>query len=152
MLEDGRQSERALAIRRGVVRLLASLDHFALPEVILASGRRADLLSVSRGGEIWIIEIKSSREDLKADNKWHEYRTYCDRLYFATLPDVEEALFPREAGLVVADAFGGMLLRDAPVHALAGATRKALLTRISRLGAARLTALADPGAIIPDNL
>jgi hypothetical protein len=152
MLEDGRQSERALMVRRGTLRLLASLDFFALPEVTLASGRRADLAAVSRSGEIWIIEIKSSKEDLRADSKWPEYRAFCDRLFFATLPDVDETLFPDNAGFIVADAHGGALLREAPTHPLPAATRKALLTRLSRLGAARLTALADPDARVPEML
>ena len=152
MIEDGRQSERALAIRRGTLRLLVGLDLFALPEVTLASGRRADLLAVSRTGEIAIIEIKSSRTDFLVDRKWLEYRLYCDRLFFATAPDVEPLLFPEDAGLIVADAHGGALLRDAPLHPLAAATRKALLARVARLGAARLTWLVDPDANIPETL
>jgi hypothetical protein len=151
-MEDGRQSERALAIRRGTLRLLASLDLFAQPEVTLASGRRADLLAVARNGEIWIVEIKSSRLDLLTDRKWPEYRFYCDKLYFATSPDVDETLFPNDAGFIVADSHGGAVLRDAPMHPLAAATRKALLTRVARLGAARLTVLADPDAIVPESL
>ena len=152
MLDDGRQSERALAIRRGVLRLLAAHDFYALPEVTLASGRRADLVGISRKGEIWIIEIKSSREDLRADTKWPDYRLFCDRLFFASAPDVDETLFPADAGFIVADAFGGAVLREAPLHPLAAATRKALLTRLSRLGAARLTALAYADARVPENL
>jgi hypothetical protein len=152
MLEDGRQSERALVIRRGTLRLLASLDFYALPEVTLASGRRADLVAVSRAGEIWIVEIKSSREDLRVDTKWPEYRHFCDRLYFATLPDVDADLFPEEAGLIIADAFGGEVVREAPPHLLPAATRKALLVRLARMGAARLTHLSDPALSIPEQL
>jgi hypothetical protein len=152
MLEDGRQSERALAIRRGTLRLLAAHDLFALPEVTLSSGRRADLLAISRIGEIWIIEIKSSKEDLRADGKWPEYRLYCDRLFFATSPDVHETLFPADAGFIVADAWGGAMIREAPLHPLPAATRKALLTRVARMGAARLTALMYPEAMVPENL
>jgi hypothetical protein len=152
MLEDGRQSERALMVRRGTLRLLASLDLFALPEVTLATGRRADLAAVARNGEIWIIEIKSSKEDLRADVKWPEYRAFCDRFFFATLPDVDETLFPQDTGFIVADAHGGALLREAPPHPLQAATRKALLTRLSRLGAARLTALIDPDVAVPELL
>ena len=152
MLEDGRQSERALAIRRGVLRLLVAHDFYALPEVTLASGRRADLVGISRKGEIWIIEIKSSREDLRADSKWPDYRLFCDRLFFASSLDVDETLFPADAGFIVADAFGGAMLREAPLHPLAAATRKALLARLSRLGAARLTALAYADARVPENL
>jgi hypothetical protein len=151
-IEDGRQSERALAIRRGTQRLLAAHDLFALPEVTLSSGRRADLLAVSRSGEIWIIEIKSSKEDLRADSKWPEYRLFCDRLFFATSPDVDETLFPADAGFIVADPHGGAMIREAPLHSLPAATRKALLTRVARLGAARLTALSYPEAMVPENL
>jgi hypothetical protein len=150
--EDGRQSERALAVRKGTLRLLASLDLYALPEVTLRSGRRADICAVSRAGEIWIVEIKSSRADLMADRKWPEYRAFCDRLFFSTLPDVDPALFPEDAGLIVADAFGGEIQRGAPLEPLPAATRKALLTRLSRLGAARLAALADPGLLIPNEI
>jgi hypothetical protein len=150
--EDGRQSERALAVRRGCLRLLAALDLYALPEVTLRSGRRADLAAVSRTGEIWIIEIMSSIEDLRADRKWPEYRAFCDRLFFATLPDVPEAIFPADAGLIVADGYGGAMVRGAPLHPLVAATRKTMLTRLARLGAARLSALADPGLLPPEEV
>jgi hypothetical protein len=149
---DGRQSERALLVRRGVLRLLASLDLYALPEVTLRSGRRADLLAALRTGELWIIEIKSSVEDFRADRKWPEYRDFSDRFFFATLPDVPEAIFPGDAGLIVADGYGGAVLREAPLHSLAAARRKELLARLARLGAARLAALADPGLMVPEEL
>ncbi|MGL4243126.1 MAG: MmcB family DNA repair protein [Beijerinckiaceae bacterium] len=149
---DGRQSERALSVRRGVLRLLASLDLYAHPEVTLRSGRRADLVAASRTGEVWIIEIKSSIEDFRVDRKWPEYRAFCDRLYFATLPDVPEAIFPEDAGLIVADGYAGAVVRDAPQHALPAATRKALLARLARIGAARWSALADPGFMVPEEL
>jgi hypothetical protein len=150
--EDGRQSERALLIRRGTLRLLSALDLFALPEVTLRSGRRADLAAVSRSGDIWIIEIKSSKADLLADRKWPDYRLFCDQLFFATSPDVDAALFPADAGLIIADGYGGEVRRDAPRHPLPAATRKALLTRLARLGAARMAALADPSLQVPDML
>jgi hypothetical protein len=38
------------------------------------------------------------------------------------------------------------------LHPLPAATRKALLTRVARLGAARLTALSYPEAMVPENL
>ena len=129
---------------------MASLDLFALAEVTLATGRRADLVAISRVGEIWIIEIKSSKEDLRADQKWPEYRAFCDRLFFATAPDVDQTLFPADAGLIIADAFGADTVRDAPLHAFAPSTRKALLVRLGRVGAARLSALMDPSLVLPE--
>jgi hypothetical protein len=149
---DGRQSERALLIRKGTLRLLASLDCYAMPEVTLRSGRRADLMAVTRTGEIWILEVKSSKADFMADRKWPEYRLFCDRFFFATLPDVDEALFPRDAGLIVADGYGAHVVHDAPAHPLSAATRKALLVRMARTGAARLAQFADPGLYVPDEL
>jgi hypothetical protein len=149
---DGRQSERALLIRKGTLRLLASLDLYALPEVTVRSGRRADLMAVSRTGDIWIVEIKSSVTDFRVDRKWPEYRLFADRFCFATLPDVPQDIFPDNAGLIVADGYSGALVREPQVHTLAAARRKELLGRMARLGGARLAALADPGLIIRDEL
>ena len=71
---DGRQSEAALAIARGTSRLLLSLGFSCVAELPLASGRRADLVGLDAGGEIWIVEIKSSVADFRADQKWQDYR------------------------------------------------------------------------------
>ena len=71
-LPDGRQSETALVIARGTARLLRSLGFSCISELPLPSGRRADLVALNERGEIWIVEIKSSVEDLRADQKWHE--------------------------------------------------------------------------------
>lgn len=62
-LIDGRQSDRAMMIRRGVQILLAEMRFAILPELTLSNGRRADLIALSDKGEIWIVEIKSSVED-----------------------------------------------------------------------------------------
>jgi hypothetical protein len=78
---DGRQSETALKIARGTARLLRSLGFSCVSELPLPSGRRADLVALNEKGEIWIVEIKSSVEDLRADQKWQEYRAHCDRLF-----------------------------------------------------------------------
>ncbi|NOZ33351.1 MAG: MmcB family DNA repair protein, partial [Alphaproteobacteria bacterium] len=81
---DGRQSPTALKVQRGVMRLLrARFDMCCFAEVGLASGRRADIVGVGPGGEIWIVEIKSSLEDFRIDRKWPEYKEFCDRFYFA---------------------------------------------------------------------
>ena len=149
-LIDGRQSERALTVRRGVQRLLSSFGHSMLPEMPLTSGRRADLIALTQKGEFWIIEIKSSIEDFRVDNKWPDYRQHCDRLFFATLPDVPAEIFPLECGFILSDGFGAEIIRDAPLEPLAGATRKALTLRYARLGAHRLTMAELAGVTIPD--
>jgi hypothetical protein len=141
---DGRQSPTALAVARGVRRLLRALGYSTLPEVALASGRRADLVAVGSDGSIQIIEIKSCAADFRADQKWPDYRAHCDQLYFAIPEDMPQELLPLDAGLIVADAYGAMVLREAPIHRLAPATRRAVLLRFAQTGADRLHDLADP--------
>src|SRR4030088_2478977 len=79
---DLRQSETSLAIARCTSRLLRSLGFSCISELPLPSGRRADLVALNERGEIWIVEIKSSIEDLRADQKWQDYRMHCDRRGF----------------------------------------------------------------------
>src|SRR5256885_6998632 len=121
---DGRQSQTALAVARGTTRLLHQLGYSAVSELPLPSGRRADLVALNNASEIWIIEIKSSIEDLRADQKWMDYRLHCDRLFFATTMDVPCEIFPKETGLIVADAFGAQIMCEAPEHPPHGSTRK----------------------------
>lgn len=143
-LVDGRQSETALKVRRGVGRLIRQLGASCVAEITLVSGRRADLMAIGKKGEIWIIEVKSSLADLRADSKWPDYRDFCDRLYFATAPEVPLDLFPQEAGLMLSDGYGAEILREAPEHKLAGARRKAVTLRFARMAATRLHDLMDP--------
>src|SRR5438067_13140173 len=81
---DGRQSATALLVGRGTSRLLHALGYCVISELVLASGRRPDLVALGPDGTILIVEIKSSVADLRADHKWMAYRRHCDRLFFAT--------------------------------------------------------------------
>ncbi|MCO5146247.1 MAG: MmcB family DNA repair protein [Aquamicrobium sp.] len=144
--EDGRQSERALTVQRGVRRMLRLAGWSSIPEVTLRSGRRADIMAVAENGDITIIEIKSSLADLRADAKWHEYREFCDRYYFAAPAALGIGPFPEDAGFIAADDYGAAILREAEVHRLAAARRRMLLLQFARLAADRLHLAADPGA------
>ncbi|KQT64426.1 MULTISPECIES: MmcB family DNA repair protein [unclassified Aureimonas] len=137
-LVDGRQSDRAMLVRRGVQRLMAAWRVALLPEMALASGRRADLVGLTEKGEVLIVEIKTSIEDFRTDRKWPDYRQHCDRLYFATHPGVSAAIFPEDCGLIVSDGYGAEMLREAPEHRMAAPTRKALTLRFARASADRL--------------
>jgi Uncharacterized protein conserved in bacteria len=128
---DRRQSETALAVARGTARLLRSLGFSCVSELPLPSGRRADLVALNERGEIWIVEIKSSIEDLRADQKWQDYRAHCDRLFFAFTQDLPCEIFPADTGLIVADAYGAHMHCEAPEHRLPAPTRK-LMTVGSR--------------------
>jgi hypothetical protein len=134
---DGRQSAHALAIRRGVFMMLMERGFVLVPEMTLKTGRRADLAALSPKGDFWIIEIKSSLEDLRADGKWHEYRDFCDQFYFATHQGVAQSHFPTDAGFIVSDAYGAEILSLSPEHKMAAAARKALTLRFARLAASR---------------
>jgi hypothetical protein len=115
-------------------------------ELALGTGRRADVVALGGSGEIWIVEIKSSVEDFRVDQKWPDYRSSCDRLFFATHAAVPLDIFPAEAGLILADAYGAELMREAPEHKLAGATRRSMLLRFAQAAAHRLHGLMDPDA------
>jgi hypothetical protein len=141
---DGRQSATALAVARGATRLLHSLGFAVVSELALASGRRADLVALSAAGEVWIVEIKSSIADFRADQKWQDYRLHSDRLFFATTVEVPCEIFPPDTGLIVADAFGAEIVCDAPEHRLHAATRRVMMLAFARAAALRLSALADP--------
>ena len=143
---DGRQSQRALAIRRGVCRRLRAEGLALIPEVTLGSGRRADLVALAGDGTITIIEIKSSVEDFRADGKWQDYCLHADHFYFATGPHVPVEIFPSDAGLIVADAYGAEILRASGCEKLPAARRKEMLIRLARAGAMRLHDLEDPEA------
>ncbi|RTL66728.1 MAG: DNA repair protein MmcB-related protein [Hyphomicrobiales bacterium] len=145
-MSDGRQSDAAFQICRGVVRLIALHGMAAATEVALANGRRADVMGLGGDGEIIVVEIKSCLEDFRSDAKWPEYRPFCDRLFFAVAPDFPREVLPEDAGLIIADRYGGEIVREAPVHKLPPARRKALTLQIARLSAFRLQSVIDPEA------
>lgn len=138
-------------VARGVTRLFFRQDLFALCEVPLPNGRRADMMAIDGRGNLTIVEIKVSKADLLGDHKWPEYLDYCDRFFwavpagFALDPFQGEALGPGLSGLLVADRYDAAVVREAPVRKLAGARRKAETLRFARRAARRLAGDLDPG-------
>src|SRR5262245_5918693 len=129
--------ETTVAVTRGAARFLTALGYTPLAEVTLPNGRRADLMALGPKGEILIVEVKSGVEDFRVDLKWPEYRPYCDAFAFAVSPEFPREILPEEPGLIVADGFGGAILREAPVEPLAGARRKPLTLAFARLASLR---------------
>lgn len=129
-------------VTRGAARLLADLGYAPLAEVTLPNGRRADLMALSRKGEIAIVEVKSSVEDYRTDAKWRQYLPYCDTFAFAVAPEFPRQILPEDPGLIIADGFGGAVLREAPLSPLAPARRKALTIAFARLAAMRAAGAA----------
>jgi hypothetical protein len=137
--------DRTLAIRRAAARLCIRLGWAPLHEVPLPNGRRADILALQPDGGFACIEVKSGARDFLTDLKWPEYRAFSDALFFAVDTDFPAGLLPAETGLIVAAGPEADLLRDAPVHRLAAARRRALWHRFALLAAGRLAAAQDPG-------
>jgi hypothetical protein len=138
-------------VARGVTRLLFRQDLFAICEVPLPNGRRADMMAICGKGLLTIIEIKVSRADLLGDHKWPNYLDYCDRFFWAVpagfdlRPFEEEPFQPQCCGLIVADRYDAAVVREAPVRKLAGARRRAETLRFARRAARRLVGDLDPG-------
>jgi len=142
---DGRQSQAAAALQRGVCRALRALGSSVVTELPLANGRRADVVGLSPSGDIVIVEIKSCLTDYRTDEKWHEYLEFCDRLYFAVATDFPCEVIPEDAGLILADRYGAELVRDPVEERLNAARRKAMMLSFARAAALRLQHHIDPG-------
>ncbi|NUT01462.1 MAG: MmcB family DNA repair protein [Sphingomonas sp.] len=139
----------AAEVARGVTRLFCRQDLFAICEVPLPNGRRADMMAIDPKGGLTIVEIKVARADLLGDSKWTDYLEYCDRFFWAVPPDLVsicdgERFMPSAAGLIVADRYDAVLMRDAAHRPLAPARRKAELLRFARRAARRLSVQIDP--------
>jgi hypothetical protein len=136
--------ERSAAVRRAAARLCRALGWAPLHEVALPNGRRADILALRRDGDFACIEVKSGAVDFLTDSKWPEYRDFSDALYFAVDADFPQALLPPDVGLIVTAEQDAIVLREAPLHRMAAARRRALTHRFATLAACRLENLVDP--------
>src|SRR3954452_12052277 len=143
------ESPIAAEVARGVTRLFCRQDLFAVCEVPLPNGRRADLMAIDGKGGFTIVEIKVAKADLFGDGKWRDYLEYCDRFFWAVPPHLalfleEERYLPSEAGLIVADRYDAAIVRDAAHRPLPPARRKSELLRFARRSPRRLSAQVDP--------
>lgn len=135
----------ARAVARGVLRLLADMGCEGLAEFTLSSGRRVDVVALDRRGRIVIVEIKTSAADFRADAKWDEYLDFCDDFYFAVPAAFPVDLLPAGEGLIVADRFGGAVVRPPWERKPPSARRRAVTLQIARKAAERLRRHEDPG-------
>ena len=141
---DGRQSEVAAELQRGVCRAFRALGLSMVTELPLANGRRADVVGLSPSGDVLIVEIKSCLIDYRTDSKWQDYLDFCDRLYFAVAADFPREVIPQEAGLILADRYGAELAREGIEERLSAARRKAMMLCFARAAALRLQLHLDP--------
>lgn len=130
-------------VTRGAERLLQDLGFRTLTEMKLASGRRVDVIGLDGRGRFAIVEVKSSLADLRADEKWPEYRPFCDWLYFAVAPDFQRLALPDETGIIVADRFGGEVARPSPDTPMATQARHRQTLLFAHTASARLFRFTD---------
>ena len=141
-----RQDEQVSGtVSRGVCRLLHNMGYGALTEFRLGNGRRADVFGLNNKGDVVIVEIKLSVADFRGDEKWPEYLPHCDRFYFAVAEAFPHELIPQSAGLIVADRFGGAVVREAAPKRMATALKNKEIRRFALYAANRLRRLQDPG-------
>lgn len=131
-------------LARGVSRHLASLGFSCVEEFTPERGKRVDVIAISKKGEIWVVECKSSRADFQTDHKWDGYLEWCDRFFWAVDSDFPTDLLPDETGLIIADSYDAEVIRMAPEDKLSPARRKALTLGLARQAARRLQSLRDP--------
>ncbi|WP_430383336.1 MmcB family DNA repair protein [Yoonia maritima] len=136
-------------LARGVCRHLYSYDFVSVEEFVPTAGRRVDVMGLGPKGEIWIIECKSSRADFQSDKKWQGYLEWCDRFFWAVDSDFPTDLLPDDTGLIIADGYGGEVIRMGPRAKLAPARRKVLLQKFARHAALRALAARDSGFTRP---
>jgi hypothetical protein len=129
----------ALDVARGVSRLLLEEGYSPILEFTLPNGRRLDVAAIGPGGEMLGVEIKVALADLKGDTKWPDYLDYCDLFYFAIPPDFPDEHVPQETGLIVADRYGGSIIKQAQAQTLHASRRKAVTISFARCAAERLS-------------
>jgi len=150
-------SSTAVDVARGVSCFLIEEGYSPILEFTLPNGRRLDVAAIGPGGEMLGVEIKVALADLKTDAKWPEYLDYCDLFYFAIPPDFPDEHVPQATGLIVADRYGGSIVKEAEVQSLHASRRKAVTVSFARCAAERLSRTLDaialsqtPNLVLPD--
>jgi hypothetical protein len=133
----------AADVARGVSRLLLQQGYSPILEFTLANGRRLDVAALGPDGTLLGVEIKVALADLRGDTKWPEYLEYCEHFYFAIPPDFPDEHVPPSTGLIVADRYGGAIIRPATPAAVHASRRKAVTLRFAKVAADRLANVLD---------
>jgi hypothetical protein len=130
-------------VARGTSRLLLQEGFSPILEFTLANGRRLDVAALGPDGAVMGVEIKVATADLKSDSKWPDYLEFCELFYFAIPPGFPDELVPAGTGLIVADRYGGAIVRPSPVAPLHASRRKAVTLRFAKVAAERLSAFVE---------
>ena len=136
-------SATAADVARGTSRLLLQEGFSPILEFTLANGRRLDVAALGPDGVMLGVEIKVALNDLKGDQKWPEYLEFCELFYFAIPPDFPDEHVPAGTGLIVADRYGGAIVRPSPRGVLHPSRRKAVTLSFARVAAERLASILE---------
>ena len=136
----------AREVARGVCRMFDEMGCGTLTEFRLPYGRRVDVIALDGAGRFLIAEVKSSLVDFRADRKWREYLPFCEGFFFAVPVGFPVETLPADCGLIVADAFGAAIRREAPALPLHPARKRRQLLRFAHTASARLHRILDPRA------
>ena len=139
----------AADVARGVNRLLIQEGFSPILEFTLANGRRLDVAALGADGTMLGVEIKVAVPDLKGDMKWPDYLEFCELFYFAIPPDFPEHLVPPETGLIVADRYGGAIVRPSGRTQLHASRRKAVTLSFAKCAAERLALMLEAAGETP---
>ena len=127
--------------------MLMAEGYSPVTEFTLSNGRRLDVAALNATGAILGVEIKVSLSDLRGDRKWQDCLGFCDLFYFAVPPEFPQAEIPSSAGLIVADSYGGAIIRPANLESLHASRRRAVMLRCAQCAADRLARLRDPNLV-----
>jgi hypothetical protein len=136
-------SHTAAQVARGVNRLLMQEGYSPILEFTLANGRRLDVAALGPDGTMLGVEIKVALADLRGDTKWPEYLEFCDRFFFAIPPDFPDEYVPGDTGLIVADRYGGAIVRPSPEWKIHPSRRKAVTLGFAKVAAERLALMLE---------
>ena len=108
----------------------------------MKTGRRVDLIAVSRSQQVTIFEVKSSLFDFTSDKKWQNYLDWADQFYFAVAENfpVERLEDEMRCGILITDGFDTHVLREAPLRKLPTQRRTHLIRRLAFAAMTRLSA------------
>ena len=140
-----------LRITDAIARMFVERGDACLREFTLRTGRRVDIIAIDGGGEITIVEVKSSRQDFLSDRKWHEYPEWADRFYFAVADDFPRDILPDadQCGIIITDGFDCLEWREAPISRLAAQRRGYLMRRIAHVAMRRLESTGTGETPVP---
>jgi hypothetical protein len=138
--------QTAADVARGVSRVLMQEGFSPILEFTLANGRRLDVAALGPDGTVMGVEIKVAVADLKGDTKWPDYLEFCELFYFAIPPDFPDELVPPGTGLIIADRYGGAIVRPSPVAQIHASRRKAVTLRFAKVAAERLNSALELAA------